>query len=335
MAQKVGDLQLLSPQMADHREMAAQGQTYIVGQGPAPSAAGHDVVQLHRASASCRSGRAIWRCVLAVVDASAPACREALRPGRPAAAEQARRRRSQAKRDRLFAELTSLEEQHRAPCDRPVTLRVRAARADRGAGTRLRGDGRGSGCVMRLPPSMDFTLAHLHRRLASLRPPPRARTRSRCHAERGRDRRAARPERRRQVHAPVDRRHAARAVVRTRPLRRRTPRAMPAARCARASACSGTTCTLPGADGRGEPGVLRARSTASPTSIARVDAALERAELAHRPRRSRRGVLARHAPAPGARAGAAARAAARAARRAVHRAGRRGDGGAAARGWRS
>ena len=35
MAQKVGDMQLASPQMAEQREMPLEGQTYIVGQGPA------------------------------------------------------------------------------------------------------------------------------------------------------------------------------------------------------------------------------------------------------------------------------------------------------------
>ena len=35
MAQKVGALQLESPQMAEHRDMPLQDQTFIVGKGPA------------------------------------------------------------------------------------------------------------------------------------------------------------------------------------------------------------------------------------------------------------------------------------------------------------
>ena len=35
MAQKVGNLQLQSPQIAEHRDMPLQGQTFIVGKGPA------------------------------------------------------------------------------------------------------------------------------------------------------------------------------------------------------------------------------------------------------------------------------------------------------------
>ena len=111
MAQKVGDLHLLSPQMADHREMAAEGQTYIVGQGPALKAG--DTITF---SFTGLPHQATWPRNLALVLAVviiAGGVFGSTRTGKATAAEQARVRKLQAKRDRLFAELTSLEQRHR------------------------------------------------------------------------------------------------------------------------------------------------------------------------------------------------------------------------------
>ncbi len=111
MAQKVGDLHMLSPQMAEHREMQAQGETFIVGQGPALRAG--DTVTFNftglPSEASWPRNLALALAVLIIV-AGVLASR---RTSQAAAAEQARLRKLQGKRDRLFAELTSLEERHR------------------------------------------------------------------------------------------------------------------------------------------------------------------------------------------------------------------------------
>ena len=87
--------------------------------------------------------------------------------------------------------------------------------------------------------------------------------------------------------------------------------------------------SLSGAVSGGEPAFLRADCTICPVSKHASRAALERAGLERAARRSGVRLLARHAPAAGARARAAARAAPGAARRAVHRARRCRDGGAA------
>jgi hypothetical protein len=112
MAQKLGDLHLLSPQMANHSDMAADGQTYIIGQGPALKAG--DTVTFNF---SGLPHEATWprnvALVLAVVILGAGIV-GSMRVSQASAAEQARVRKLQTKRERLFAELTALEERNRA-----------------------------------------------------------------------------------------------------------------------------------------------------------------------------------------------------------------------------
>jgi hypothetical protein len=111
MAQKVGDMHLASPQMAEHRDMTADGQTYIVGQGPAVKAG--EVVAFHF---SRLPHHPAWPRTLALLLAGlvlAGGAWTSLRTGRPAARGQTRRQALQARRDRLFDELTALEVQHR------------------------------------------------------------------------------------------------------------------------------------------------------------------------------------------------------------------------------
>ena len=111
LAQKVGETHLTSPQFANHREMTAEGQIYIAAQGPAIKAG--DALSLaftglpHAptwprnvalALAVLILGAGAWLAVAGV---------------RGHAAADARRRKLESRRDRLFAELTSLEEQHR------------------------------------------------------------------------------------------------------------------------------------------------------------------------------------------------------------------------------
>ncbi len=51
LAQKQGDTQLESPQIAERREMPADGQMYIVGQGPGSQGRGAHVVRVHQPAA--------------------------------------------------------------------------------------------------------------------------------------------------------------------------------------------------------------------------------------------------------------------------------------------
>lgn len=111
MAQKVGNMELRSAQIAEHRDMPLQGETFIVGKGPAVAAG-----QTVSFTFTGLPHRALWPRNVALILAIAIlligvwAC---ARPGKPAAAHDERRRRLDATRDRLFTELTALEEQHR------------------------------------------------------------------------------------------------------------------------------------------------------------------------------------------------------------------------------
>ena len=111
MAQKVGGMTLHSPQIAEHRDMPLQGETFIVGKGPALAAG-----QTLSFTFSDLPHQPLWprnvALALAVAILAAGAW-GSVRLGKPAAADRERRRRLDAKRDRLFAELTSLEEQQR------------------------------------------------------------------------------------------------------------------------------------------------------------------------------------------------------------------------------
>jgi hypothetical protein len=111
LAQKVGDMQLESPQVAEHRDMPLQGETFIVGKGPAVPAG-----QVIRFSFSGLPHQPLWprNAALALAGAILAAGVWASRRHTPVnQANEDRRRRLDAKRDRLFAELTSIEEQHR------------------------------------------------------------------------------------------------------------------------------------------------------------------------------------------------------------------------------
>jgi hypothetical protein len=111
LVQKVGDMQLQSPQVAEHRDMPLQGETFIVGKGPAVPAG-----QVLRFSLSGLPHAPVWPRNVAlalagiILAAGAWGSRRRL-PAREA--NQDRRKRLDAKRDRLFAELTSIEQQHR------------------------------------------------------------------------------------------------------------------------------------------------------------------------------------------------------------------------------
>jgi hypothetical protein len=121
MAQKVGDMHVASPQIASHREMAAEGQTYIVAEGPAIGSGGVltlNFTQLPHAATWPRNlALALAGLILAAgIGYSAR--------GRPAATDTGRTK-LETKRERLFEELTSLERQHRDRTIDPERYRIR------------------------------------------------------------------------------------------------------------------------------------------------------------------------------------------------------------------
>ena len=112
MAQKVGDMEVQSPQIAEHRDMPVQAQTFIVGKGPAVPAGGTIAITF-----SGLPHQPVWPRNVALalaVTILAGGVWAGLRARKPTAGEVDRRRRLDAKRDRLFTELVGLEEQHRA-----------------------------------------------------------------------------------------------------------------------------------------------------------------------------------------------------------------------------
>ena len=109
IAQKIGSMQLSSPQIAQRREMSADGQTYIVGDGGLVKAG--DTVTL---TLSSLPHRATWPRNLALVISLVVLAAGAWGATRGASPQQAsRRQQMQSRRDKLFAELAALEEQRR------------------------------------------------------------------------------------------------------------------------------------------------------------------------------------------------------------------------------
>lgn len=110
LAQKAGGMTVSSPQMQQHRDMAADGQNYIVGQGPAVRAGETITIVL-----SGLPHNAIWPRNLALTLASAILLGGAwfAMRARRAPEDVAKRRQLRDKRDRLFADLASLEHERR------------------------------------------------------------------------------------------------------------------------------------------------------------------------------------------------------------------------------
>lgn len=110
-AQKVGEMHLLSPQMTQHRDATSEGQTYIVGEGPAV-AAGQTITfnftGLPRVAVWPRN-LALAVAVLILIGGAWVSVR-----GQGSVRDTARRRKLEGQRDRLFGELAMLEQQHRA-----------------------------------------------------------------------------------------------------------------------------------------------------------------------------------------------------------------------------
>lgn len=112
MAQKVGDMTVQSPQIAEHRDMPVQGQIFIVAKGPAVPAGG--TISL---AFSGLPHQPVWPRNVALgvaVMILLGGLWGTLRLGSRTGDEAGRRRHLKAKRDRLFAELVATEEEHRA-----------------------------------------------------------------------------------------------------------------------------------------------------------------------------------------------------------------------------
>jgi hypothetical protein len=106
VVQKAGEMRLSSPQVAQQRDMPADGQTYILGQGP-PLAAGADLTfeisgLPHTPQWPRNLALALAGLILAV------GAYGAVR-GTRAGGAAAERQRLEAERERLFAELTALD----------------------------------------------------------------------------------------------------------------------------------------------------------------------------------------------------------------------------------
>jgi hypothetical protein len=104
VVQKLGAMQLISPQIEQRREMSADGNTYIVGQG-GPLKAG-DTVSL---TLSGLPSRAAWPRAFAVTLAAAILAGGAWAASRRPRAVTTVRRNLHGQREKLFAELASLE----------------------------------------------------------------------------------------------------------------------------------------------------------------------------------------------------------------------------------
>jgi len=109
LAQKTGDMRLQSSQMTEQREMSADGQTYIVGQGPAVGSGGALTLNF-----SGLPHAALWPRNVAVALAVAILVVGAWVGFRGAPKDDDKvRNRLEARRGQLFTELTSIEQQHR------------------------------------------------------------------------------------------------------------------------------------------------------------------------------------------------------------------------------
>jgi hypothetical protein len=125
LAQKIGAMQLSSPQISARREMAADGQTYIVGQGGAVKAGDILTLQLtglpHRATWPRNVALLVSAVILAAGAWGAT-------KGSATTPQSARRGQLNARRDKLFTELADLETERRKGAVDPE--RYAARRAD-------------------------------------------------------------------------------------------------------------------------------------------------------------------------------------------------------------
>jgi hypothetical protein len=118
VAQKVGDMRLASPQLAEQRDMPAQGNLYIAGRGGAVAAG--DTL---RFQFSGMPHHATWPRTLAIALALVVlggGAWAAWRAGGAQARQSAERQVLEANRERLFDELTALEVRHKSEAIDPA-----------------------------------------------------------------------------------------------------------------------------------------------------------------------------------------------------------------------
>lgn len=109
LAQKVGDMRLTSAQMSEQREMPAEGQMYIVGQGPAIRAGERLSLAFTNLPHAPR-----WPSFVAIGIAVAILAAGWWGSRRVKGTLTSAQERLEKKRGQLFNDLTTLEEQHRA-----------------------------------------------------------------------------------------------------------------------------------------------------------------------------------------------------------------------------
>jgi len=124
VTQKIGNSQLSSPQLTTKREMPADGQTYILGQGGAVKAG--DTVTFTLSGLPHHStwprNLALTLSSIVIVAGIWGATRGTISPR-----QTARRGQLQTRRERLFADLASLEAQRRAGSVNPAAYASRRA----------------------------------------------------------------------------------------------------------------------------------------------------------------------------------------------------------------
>jgi hypothetical protein len=123
LAQKTGDMRVASAQLSEQREMPADGQTYVVGQGPGLRAGDRLSVAF-----SNLPHEALWPRYTAVglaIAILAAGWWASTRSARGASGRSSGHERLEKRRAQLFNELTSLEEQHRAGRVDPQRYAVR------------------------------------------------------------------------------------------------------------------------------------------------------------------------------------------------------------------
>jgi hypothetical protein len=124
IAQKIGGMQVSSPQITERREMAAEGQTYIVGQGGAVKAG--DTVTL---TFTGLPHRATWprNVALLVSTVILAAGAWAAMRGTGGTVQSTRRGQLNTRRDKLFTELADLETERRKGAVDPARYAARRA----------------------------------------------------------------------------------------------------------------------------------------------------------------------------------------------------------------
>ncbi len=112
LVEKIGDMQIESPQIVQHREVRAEPDTYIVGQGPGLAAGSTLTLTISGLPHAPLWPRNVGLALALLLVGGGLFV--AMRPGRSSAASEAKRQKLDARREKLFAELAAVENQHSA-----------------------------------------------------------------------------------------------------------------------------------------------------------------------------------------------------------------------------